>query len=134
MTPLIAVPCVALALAIPAASGCSSPPQQTGVRVGDETLKQFEAGVTTEAWLLAVLGSPSAEASVEGVSNTRVLRYALGEATGGLGAIMAGDGSKNTAVVYFIVTDGIVTRYWADRAIEHTITGRAVEDTSGVKE
>lgn len=33
--------------------GCvsSQPPTQTGVRIGDETLKQFKAGVTTEDWL-----------------------------------------------------------------------------------
>src|SRR5690606_15089989 len=37
--------------------GCAGGrPQETGIRIGDETLKQFEAGVTTEAWLLAILG------------------------------------------------------------------------------
>lgn len=121
-------------LLIVGSGGCSTPPQQTGVRIGDETLKQFEAGVTTEAWLLAVLGPPSAEAPVEGIPNTRVLRYALGEAVGGLGALFSGKASKNTSVVYFIVTDGIVTRFWADRAVQYTITGRPVEESSGVKQ
>lgn len=113
---------------------CAAPPQQTGVRIGDETLKQFEAGITSEAWLLAVLGPPSEEADVEGIPNTKVLRYALGEAVGGLGAIFSGKASKNTSVVYFIVTDGIVTRFWADRAMQYTITGRPVEESSGVKQ
>lgn len=38
---------------------CSSAPTQRGVRIRDETLKQFKAGVTTESWLLAVLGPPT---------------------------------------------------------------------------
>jgi hypothetical protein len=114
--------------------GCAQPPKQTGVRIGDETLKQFEAGVTSEAWLVAVLGPPSSHAEVEGIPNTRVLRYALGEAAGGLGAIFSGEASKNTAVVYFIVTDGIVTRFWADRVVEHTILGKPVGQQSGEKQ
>jgi hypothetical protein len=36
--------------------------------------------------------------------------------------------------VYFIVTDGIVTRFWADRAMQYTLTGRPVEESSGVKQ
>lgn len=117
-------------------AGCltAQPPSQTGVRIGDETLKQFKAGVTTEHWLLAVLGKPSSEAVVEGVEKTKVLRYALGEAAGGLGALFSGEASKNTAVVYFVVTDGIVTRYWADRAIERTLLGEPVEASSGEKQ
>ncbi len=120
--------CAALALA-----GCSQPPKQTGVRIGDPTLEQFEAGVTTEAWLLAVLGPPTTQSEVEGIPNTKVLRYALGEAAGGLGAIFSGEASKNTAVVYFIITDGIVTRFWADRAMQRTLLGTPVEESGGEK-
>lgn len=117
-------------------AGCMSaqPPSQTGVRIGDETLKQFKAGVTTEAWLLAVLGKPTSEAPVEGIESTKVLRYALGEAAGGLGAIFSGEASKNTSVVYFVVTEGIVTRFWADRAVERTLLGEPVEASSGEKQ
>lgn len=115
-------------------AGCSTPPEQTGIRIGDETLKQFKAGVTTESWLLAVLGPPTSSSVVENLENTRVYRYALGQAAGGLGAIFSGEASKNTAVVYFIITDGIVTRFWADRDIERTLLGNPAEVPSGEKQ
>jgi hypothetical protein len=114
-------------------SGCTSAPKQTGIRIGDETLKQFKAGVTTESWLLAVLGPPTSSSEVANVPGTKVYRYSLGTLTGGLGAIFSGEASKNTAVVYFIITDGIVTRYWADRDVEYTIFGKPVEQ-SGEKQ
>lgn len=117
-----------------ACAGCSSVPKQTGVRIGDETLKQFKAGVTTESWLLAVLGPPTSASYVANIENTRVFRYALGEAAGGLGALFSGEANKNTSVVYFIITNGIVTRYWADRATERTLLGKPVEQPSGEKE
>ena len=115
------------------ASGCAQSMQQTGVRIGDETLKQFKAGVTTEAWLVGVLGPPSSESKVEHVENTKVFRYALGEATGGVTALYSGGGKKNTAVVYFILTDGIVTRFWADREKERTLLGQQVTGPEGEK-
>jgi hypothetical protein len=117
-------------------AGCisSQPPNQTGIRIGDETLKNFKAGVTTEDWLVAVLGEPTTESVVKSIPNTKVMRYALGEAAGGLGAIFSGEASKNTSVVYFIVTDGIVTRFWADRAVERTLLGDPVEASPGEKQ
>lgn len=116
-------------------AGCApSRPAEEGVRIGDETLRQFRAGVTTEAWLTAVLGPPSSWAAVAGVENTRVLRYATGESMTGLGALISGRSSRNTAVTYFIVTDGVVTRFWADRAVEPTLLGKRVEAPPGVKE
>ena len=116
-------------------TGCTLPEaSETGVRIGDETLKQFEAGVTTEDWLVAILGPPSSQSPVEGIENTKVLRYALGESAGGLGALFSGQATKNTAVVYFIITDGIMTRYWADRAIDRTLLGTPVEESSGQKQ
>lgn len=127
-----ALPCTVL-LAV--ALGCVSatPPEQTGIRIGDATMSQFKAGVTTEAWLLAILGPPTSWAMVEGVENTMVLRYATGESASGLGAIFSGKASRNTAVVYFIITDGIVTRFWADRATERTLLGKEVPEGSGEK-
>ncbi|MBC7772459.1 MAG: hypothetical protein H7210_08205 [Pyrinomonadaceae bacterium] len=116
-------------------SGCisGSATSDTGIRIGDETLKQFQVGVTTEAWLTAILGPPSSEAAVQGVENTRVLRYATGETTSGLGAILSSSSSKTTAVTYFIVSDGIVTRFWSDRATEYTLMGTPVEQPAGGK-
>ncbi len=115
--------------------GCSAkPPKQLGVRIGDETLKQFEAGITTESWLLAVLGPPTSSSVVTNIENTKVFRYALGNAPGGLGALFSGQPAENTAVVYFIITDGIVTRFWADRAVETTLLGKPVESPAGEKQ
>lgn len=123
------------ALAMIALQGCVSatPPEQTGIRVGDATLAQFKAGVTTEQWLLGILGPPTSSDVVEGVENTKVLRYATGESASGLGSIFSGKASRNTSVVYFIITDGIVTRYWADRATERTLLGSEVEESGGEK-
>lgn len=115
--------------------GCisSRPPEQTGIRIGDPTIAQFKAGVTTEAWLVAILGPPTSQSVVEGVENTKVFRYAAGESASGLGAIFSGKASRNTSVVYFILTDGVVTRFWADRATERTLLGSEVPESSGEK-
>jgi len=115
--------------------GCFSNPSinETGIRVGDETLKQFKVGVTTEAWLVAILGPPSSCAVVEGVENTQVYRYATGESSSGISALLSGSGSKTTAVTYFIVTDGILTRFWSDRATQFTLLGNPVEQPTGEK-
>ncbi len=114
--------------------GCAGGrPQETGIRIGDETLKQFEAGVTTEAWLLAILGPPTSAAVVEGVENTRVYRYTTGEAGGGLASVFSGKGGRNTSVVYFILTDGIVTRFWADREVRSGMLGGSREGPLGEK-
>ena len=116
-------------------AGCTAgPPDQVGVRIGDETLKQFKAGVTTEDWLVAVLGPPNSVSDVVGVAGTRVLRYSTAEASSGLTAWITGRASRNTSVTYFIVTDGVVTRFWADRELQPTLLGKPVETPTGVKE
>lgn len=117
------------------AGGCisSQAPSQTGIRIGDDTLQQFKAGVTTEDWLVAVIGPPTSQSEVKSIPNTKVFRYAMGQTAGGLGAIFSGEASKNTAVVYFIITDGIVTRFWADRETETRLFGDPVEKPGGEK-
>lgn len=116
-------------------AGCfsSTPPEQTGIRIGDETLKQFKAGVTTEDWLVAIIGPPTSQSELKTIPNTKVYRYSMGESAGGLGALFSGEASKNTAVVYFIITDGIVTRFWADRATEKDLFGQEQQKPSGEK-
>lgn len=123
-------------LAMAGLPGCfsSQPPTQTGVRIGDETLSQFKAGVTSQDWLVSVLGEPTSKSTLTTIPNTKVFRYALGEASGGLGALFSGKPSRNTAVIYFILTDGVVTRFWADRAVERTILGSPVAAPSGEKQ
>ena len=120
--------CLLLAFAL---TGCAPHTSERGVRVGDETLKQFKAGTTTEAWLVAVLGPPTASSLVDGVENTRVLRYVSTEESSGFLSVFTGGSSRNRAVTYFIVTDGVVTRFWSDRATEHTALGTKVESDPG---
>ena len=116
------------------AGGCgSSPVEENGIRIGDETLRQLKADVTTEAWLVAILGPPTSWSPVEGVENTKVFRYASGEESSGLLAGLMGKGARTTAVTYFIITDGVVTRFWADRSKEQSLLGGAVEQEPGEK-
>lgn len=117
---------VPLALAM----GCSAP--RTGVRIGDNTLEQFEAGVTTEPWLVAIIGEPTSASIVQGVEDTKVYRYELVERKGGILSVFTGD-ELSTSVVYFIITEGIVTRFWTDREVTRTLMGQAVEQMGGVK-
>jgi hypothetical protein len=115
-------------------TGCRvADPAESGVRIGDETLRQFEAGQTTRAWLVAVLGEPSSRSDVEGLPDTQVYRYVLQERSSGVMSLFTGGVARNNAVVYFILTDGVVTRFWADRAIERNPLGQAVEQTGGEK-
>ncbi|MEM1424150.1 MAG: hypothetical protein AAGH64_09125 [Planctomycetota bacterium] len=112
------------------AGGCASP-SGSGIRIGDPTLEQFEAGVTKEAWVYAILGEPTDVSPVEGVAGTKVLRYSIESRRSGLMSLVNGSDPKTLSVVYFIVTDGIVTRYWADREIERTPLGQPVRAEDG---
>jgi len=122
---------LAASLIAPLLMGCASNKQQTGVRIGDATLQQFEAGVTTEAWLTAILGDPSSKAVVEGVDDTVVYRYSLSESDSGLLSFVTGSSRKNVSTVYFIISEGIVTRFWADRELDRTLLGKPVQNASG---
>jgi hypothetical protein len=44
-----------------------------------------------------------------------------------------GGSARNTATIYFIVRDGIVDKFWADRETERTLFGKEVEKKSGEK-
>jgi hypothetical protein len=62
-----------------------------------------------------------------------VFRYATRESSSGFASFLSEDSARNTSVVYFIVTDGVVTRFWADRAREHTLLGSEVDKPQGEK-
>lgn len=113
-------------------AGCSGPPPRSGMRIGDNTLQQFEAGVTTEAWLLAIVGEPTSWSVVQGVEDTKVYRYELVERKGGVLSFFTGD-EISTSIVYFIITDGVVTRYWTDREVSRTLTDQVIEKMGGLK-
>ncbi len=115
---------VALALTafVAGAAGClvvsGKSIEERGTFVSSRTLEQIEPGVTTEAWVLAVLGEPSDERSVEASPAQKILRYdhTVTVAEGGaVFLIFAGRSeSRETTSVFFETTDGIVTRYWIE--------------------
>lgn len=112
--------------------GCLPATKEKGLRIGDITLEQFQAGVTTEEWLIAVLGPPTSMSIVEGVENTKVFRYQSSVGSTGFMSAFSGAGGRITSVTYFIITNGIVTRYWADRAREYTtMFGKPIEVETG---
>ena len=106
---------IGLACASPACH--SAPPPQSGICIGPETLKQFDAGKTREAWVRAVLGEPTSISTVADDPDVPVLRYStMQQADKGLVDSVLGTPSQQTVgTVYFIVRDGIVERFWADQ-------------------
>jgi hypothetical protein len=112
MLPRPALPLVLLL----ALAGCAS--SGDGIAIGDKTLEQFKAGESTENWVLAILGEPSGRSPVAGEENTEVLRYTLSRETGGIFAKLFGRPSVTVATVYFVLRDGVVTSFWADRQEE----------------
>jgi hypothetical protein len=105
-----------LACASPAACR-SAPPPQSGICIGPETLKQFDAGKTREAWVRAVLGEPTSVSTVADDPAVTVLRYStMQQADKGLiDSVLGTPGEQAVGTVYFIVRDGIVERFWADQ-------------------
>jgi hypothetical protein len=105
-----------------AAGGClivtGNTHHETGVRVSDSTLSQVEPGKTTEAWLLATLGEPTARTRIECDRKVEILRYehSTHKSSGGAVFLIFAGGSDRSdrSVAYFEVTDGIVTRAWRE--------------------
>jgi hypothetical protein len=95
-------------------SGCMST-QPNGIRIGDETIKQFKAGKTPETWVLAILGTPSSTAVIEGEDDVHVLRYSMVQERTGLLSIF-GSSTVTVSTVYFVIRKGVVETLWADRA------------------
>jgi hypothetical protein len=113
--------------------GCGSAELQSGIRIGDRTLQEFEAGRTRESWVLAVLGEPSSSAVLSDEPSVRVLRYATTEPEKGgfLSSLLGRGSSRNVATIYFVVRDGMVERFWADRAETGGLLGK--DEESGEK-
>jgi outer membrane protein assembly factor BamE (lipoprotein component of BamABCDE complex) len=108
--------------AIVTAGGClvvsESSSYERGVKVSQATLAQVEPGITTEAWVLATLGEPTARTEVEGRENVSILvyRHQRHQSSGGaVFLLFAGEQEHTTkSTAYFEITDGIVTRHWVE--------------------
>jgi hypothetical protein len=113
---------VAAAAFLSVAAGClvtaGSSTQESGVRVSRNTLAQIELGKTTEQWLVAVLGPPTARSPVADRVNVEILRYNHAVSKSGHGTvflIFSGHSDKSQASsAFFEVSDGVITRYWTE--------------------
>ncbi len=116
---LISLTAVAFAIMTP---GClvvtGSSYHESGVKVTLTTLDRLEVGSTTEAWVIATLGEPTARTEVEGQPNVAILRYEqrTTEHSGGtvLFLFAGGKDESHTSTAYIEVTDGIVTDFWTE--------------------
>ena len=71
---------------------------------------------------------------VEGQSNLEIYRYSTTEESGGLLNLFSGKSSRVTATIYFVIDDGMVVRFWADREKEPTLLGKQKEKDTGEKQ
>lgn len=119
--PSLMIVTLAIGVAL-AQAGClvtsGSRVEEQGVRISPATLNEIELGRTTESWLLAVLGEPTARTPVEGCPDQQVLRYdyVRSEASGGTILFLFAGGSRHSTSsrAYFEITNGVVTRYWME--------------------
>jgi hypothetical protein len=113
-----------------ALAGCRmGPPPQSGICIGPETLKQFDAGKTREAWVRAVLGEPTSVSTVADDPAVTVLRYSTmqQEDQGLIDSVLGTPGEQAVGTVYFIVRDGIVERFWSDQIEDGKLFGGGAE-------
>lgn len=103
-----------------AASGClltsSNTTDESGVRVGANTLRQVEVGKTTDDWLMATLGPPTSRKVVR--ENMEIVGYdheLVKKSKGSVFLLFAGSSKKiEKSTTYFELNDGVVTRYWTE--------------------
>jgi hypothetical protein len=92
--------------------------EESGIKVSATTLSQVQPGETTEAWLIAALGPPSARTPVTSAPEVQILRYdyTLRKSSGGtVFLIFAGESeSETTSRTFFEVTNGVVSKYWTE--------------------
>ena len=107
-----------------AAGGClvvsAKDISESGVAVSSNTFDQIVPGQTTEAWVVATLGQPDDRTIVEGAEHTSILKYRHvvdREEDGAVFLIFAGSSrTKRQSTTYFEIVDGVVSRYWVERA------------------
>lgn len=120
------------ALLVSTAAACrTAEPADGGIRIGDETLKQFRPGETSEHWLCSIIGMPTSRTEVLGLDEpVSILRYSVVEKPpAGLLSLFTGSAPpKTTATIYFVSRSGVITQLWADREEEKTLLGRKESD------
>jgi hypothetical protein len=87
-----------------------------GPVVGGETLRQIKVGVTSKEWLLGTLGEPTSETQTP--DGTEILKYVYTKKVDSDLDVFIfldfDDRREECTVLYFEITDGIVSRYWKE--------------------
>jgi outer membrane protein assembly factor BamE (lipoprotein component of BamABCDE complex) len=88
-----------------------------GPVVGSETLRQIKVGSTSKEWLLGTLGEPTNETRTP--EGTEILKYVYTKKVDSdfdaFILLSFDDEREERTVLYFEITDGIVTRYWKEQ-------------------
>ncbi len=88
-----------------------------GPAAGTDTLRQIQVGVTSKEWLLGTLGEPTSHSQTP--EGTEILRYVYTKTVDSdFSAFLLlnfDDKREERTVLYFEITDGIVTRYWREQ-------------------
>lgn len=88
-----------------------------GPTVGADTLRQIKVGSTSKEWLLGTLGEPTSQTQTP--EGTEILRYVYTKTVdsdfSAFLLLKFDDKREERTVLYFEITDGIVTRYWREQ-------------------
>lgn len=93
----------------------------TGKYLSETTMEQIQPGVTTEAWVLATLGTPTSRGEwtkAEDGSKGEIWRYEWTKRKDSSGSVflLLDTGSRQvySKTTYIELLDGVVTRYWIE--------------------
>lgn len=88
-----------------------------GPAVGAETLRQIQVGSTSKEWVLGTLGEPTSQTQTP--EGTEILRYVYTKMVDSDFCVFLllnfDDKREDCTVLYFEITNGIVTRYWREQ-------------------
>lgn len=111
----------ALLVVMVSATGCissGSVSEYEGPSIGDRTLSQIEPTVTSQAWVLAVLGEPTERTTINDstgpVEIWKWTRRRLVTTKGKTIVVSSTSKSEEIRTVYVEFKDQIVTRAWRD--------------------
>lgn len=109
---------VAIALLCAPMSGCLITSRNhedfTGTEISDATFNRIEPGTTTRQWILATLGQPTTQTTLEDGSEIWKWTYSRTRSSSGSLLFVFG-GSSSTVTggsAYVQMKDGIVTKSW----------------------
>jgi hypothetical protein len=88
---------------------------EKGAPLSGSTLEQIESGKTTRAWLIATLGEPSEQSTMD--TGVELLQYKYSktqESNVVMPFVIVNDEKKSEQIVYFELKEGIVQKYWVE--------------------